>query len=320
MRRVLVLGGTGWLGRAIVRDLIAEGAEVTCLARGDSGAVPNGARLVRVDRRTTGAYDEVRGDWDEVIELAYASDLVETALEALAHTAAHWTLVSSVSVYARNDEPGADESATLVEPSDVSEYADAKVAGERATAAQLGPRLLIVRPGLIVGPGDTSDRFGYWPARFGRSGPVLVPTTRDRFVQVIDVVDLAAWIARAAHAERVGIVNAVGDALPMADFFRIVAEITEFDGESVEVEDDVLLARGVRYWAGPRSLPLWLPLSDAAFAQRSGRAFRNAGGRVRPWKDTVTDVLADERFRGMDRQRRSGLTPREEKEVLLSLR
>ncbi|ROP66502.1 NAD-dependent epimerase/dehydratase family protein [Curtobacterium sp. ZW137] len=318
--RALVLGGTGWLGRAVVKDLLAAGADVTCLARGESGDAPEGARLVRADRRAAGAYGPVHGEWDEVIELSYEPDLVEPALNVLADGAAHWTLVSTVSVYAQNDEPGADEWASLVEPMNMTEYADAKVAAERSSAARLGSRLLIGRPGLIVGPGDPSDRFGYWPARLSRSGPTLVPTTSGRFVQVVDVADLAAWIGQAGRAGHTGLVNAVGKAVAMGDFFRRVADVAGHDGELVEVEDETLLAEDVRYWAGPRSLPLWLPLSDAAFAQRSARAFDETGGRTRPLEATVTDVLADERSRGVGRPRRSGLTASEEHAVLLNVR
>lgn len=318
--KTLVLGGTGWLGQAIVRDLVAAGVEVTCLARGESGAVPDGARLMRADRRAADAYESVRGDWDEVIELSSEPELVEPALAELADAAAHWTLVSTVSVYARNDEPGADESATLVEPTDLAEYADAKVAAERSSTARLGSRLLIARPGLIVGPGDPSDRFGYWPARLSRSGPALVPTTAGRFVQVIHVADLAAWLSRAARDLRVGVANAVGDVLPMSTFFERVSAVAHFDGLFEEVEDEVLVAHDVRYWAGPRSLPLWLPLSDAALAQRSARTFQQMGGRVRPLESTVAEVLEDERSRGLDRPRRSGLTTTEERSVMQNVR
>lgn len=315
-RRVLVLGGTGWLGRTIVDELLVEGADVTCLARGTTGSVPEGARFVQADRSLPGAYEPATGIWDEVIELAHVPELVAPALDALADRAAHWTLVSTVSVYAQNDEPGADESARLVEPKDPSAYADAKVLAERTTRLRLGSRLLIARPGLIVGPGDPSDRFGYWPARLDRGGPVLVPTSAERFVQVIDVADLASWLVRAGRDGFVGTVNAVGAPVPLHDFLRCVAEVTGFDDELVAVEDDVLLAHDVAYWAGPRSLPLWIPVSDAGFAQRSAVAFTDAGGVTRPLRDTVVRVLDDERARGTDRERRAGLTSTEERAVL----
>lgn len=321
MRRVLVLGGTGWLGRTIVDELLAEGADVTCLARGTTGSVPDGARFVQADRALAGAYEPATGHWDEVIELAHAPGLVAPALDALADRAAHWTLVSTVSVYAENDEPGADESARLVEPTEPSAYADAKVLAERTTRLRLGSRLLIARPGLIVGPGDPSDRFGYWPARFDRGGPVLVPTTAaERFVQVIDVADLAAWLVRAGRDGFVGTVNAVGAPIQMQDFFRCVAEVTGFDDELVAAEDDVLLAHDVAYWAGPRSLPLWIPVSEGGFAQRSTLAFAGARGVTRPLRDTVVRMLEDERARGTDRERRAGLTAAAERAVLATVR
>lgn len=320
VRRVLVLGGTGWLGREIVRETVEEGAEVVCLARGESGSVPTGARLVRADRRSPDAYDEVLHDWDEVVELAYEPELVTPALDALADHAAHWTLVSTVSVYERNDEPGADESAGVVTPRNLSEYPDAKVAAERATSDRLGSRLSIARPGLIVGPGDPTDRFGYWPARFSRTGPVLVPNTAGRFVQAIDVADLAAWIRESGRSGLGGVVNAVGEIHEMEDFLQAAAAVAGFDGELVAVEDDVLVANGVQYWAGPKSIPLWLPLSDAGFAQRSGSLFLESGGRVRPLRETLSRVLDDERARGVDRPRRSGLTMLEEDAVLRAAR
>ncbi|MGU3409442.1 NAD-dependent epimerase/dehydratase family protein [Microbacterium sp. M1A1_1b] len=313
MADVLILGGTGWLGRHIAAQSLADGDDVTCLARGTSGAVPDGARLVRADRRDPDAYDRVRRPWDRVVEIASDPGLVAGALDALADHAGHWTLVSTISVSADDDRPGADESAPLVEPSDLSQYADAKVAAERATAERLGDRLLIARPGLIVGPGDPSDRFGYWPARLSQPGPVLIPTPTDRFVQTVDVRDLAAWIAR---TDATGPVNVVGDAVPMDAFFREAVAVAGFTGELLPLEDEALFEHDVRYWAGPRSLPLWLPRSASGFARRSNSAFRQSGGTTRPLRTTLRDVLTDEQARGVTRPRRSGLTLAEEAAVL----
>ena len=194
MTRTLILGGTAWLGREIAEQLTVHGQDVTCLARGVSGAVTRGVTFVRSDRRSPGAYDLVAGEaWDEIIELSYDADLVAGAPEALAGSTAHWTLVASVSVYASNAEPGADEDAILVEPSNLDDYAHAKVAAERTTAAAVGDRLLIARPGLIVGPGDLSDRFSYWVSTLAVAPEeaVLVPNAENRYVQFIDVRDLA---------------------------------------------------------------------------------------------------------------------------------
>lgn len=316
MTRVLILGGTGWLGRELAAAALERGADVTCVARGASGTVPAGAALVVADRRHPDAYSELAGDWDAVIELSFEPDFVAHAVAELGPHAAHWTLVSTVSVYAADDEPGADESAALVEPSDLSQYPDAKVAAERETAASLGDRLLIARPGLIVGPGDPSDRFGYWPARLHRGGATIVPAMRDRYVQVIDVTDLASWLASAGLAGRTGIVNAVGTPVPMADFFAAARAVAGFDGETIEVTDAALEAHGIQYWAGPRSLPLWLPAHATGFAQRDGSAYRRAGGTHRPLTDTLARVLQDELTRGRDRARRAGLTAADETELL----
>ncbi|MCY7289183.1 MAG: NAD-dependent epimerase/dehydratase family protein [Cryobacterium sp.] len=315
MTRTLILGGTAWLGREIVEQLVATGEEVTCLARGDSGAVPSGVTFVRADRRTPGAYDLMTGTgWDEVIELSYEPDLVTGALEALADTAQHWTLVSSVSVYASNTEPGADEDDVLMEPTDPSDYAHAKVAAERASTEAVGDRLFIARPGLIAGPGDTSDRFSYWVSRLALAShePVLVPDFMGRFVQFIDVRDLAGWLVNAGHQRLIGIYNAVGSERDLSTVLRAAAQVAGYSGELISADDDWLIAHNVNYWAGPRSLPLWLPRSDAALMQRSRSRFLAAGGTERNLEQTLEDVLVDERTRGLGRDRRSGLTRAEE--------
>ncbi|MBC7595088.1 MAG: NAD-dependent epimerase/dehydratase family protein [Kineosporiaceae bacterium] len=322
MTRVLILGGTAWLGREIAEQLAVQGQDVTCLARGESGAVPTGVTFVRSDRRSPGAYDLVAGDaWDDIIELSYDTDLVAGALEALAGSAAHWTLVSSVSVYASNTDPGADEGAILVEPSNLDDYAHAKVAAERATAEAVGDRLLIARPGLIVGPGDMSDRFSYWVSRLAAAPeePVLVPNAEDRYVQFIDVRDLAGWLVSAGQRGLTGIYNAVGSEHKLSTVLLAAARVAGHTGELISAEDDWLTVHNVNYWAGPRSLPLWLPLSDSAFARRSRSRFLAAGGTERNLQQTLEDVLADERTRGLDRERRSGLTQQEQRLLLAEI-
>ncbi len=319
MREVLVLGGTAWVGRAIVDALLAQGDEVTCLARGSSGAVAEGARLVRADRTAPGAYAQVAGQaWDEVVELSYDPELVTGALGALAATAGHWTLISTVSVYASNSEPDADEDAAVLEPVDLADYGQAKVAAERASRGAVGERLLIARPGLIAGPGDGSDRFGYWVARLAlaRSGPVLTLETEGRPVQVIEVGDLARWVASAGRRLVTGTVNATGDQHALPDVLALAAEVAGFSGQLVAAPDAWLVERGVRYWAGPRSLPLWVPAADVAVAQRSNTAFTATGGILSDLRETLARTLDDERARGLDRPRRSGLTRAEELELL----
>ncbi|MFZ3453431.1 NAD-dependent epimerase/dehydratase family protein [Arthrobacter sp. 7Tela_A1] len=319
MRRVLILGGTAWLGREIARQLLDRGDAVTCLARGSSGTPPAGADFIAADRLLPDGYAEVEGQpWDEVIELAYETTLVAGALRALGPTAAHWTLISSVSVYADDSVPGADESAALVESFGAEDYAQAKAAAERLSSQDLGDRLLIIRPGLLAGAGDTSDRFGYWPARFALagSGPVLVPGLDELPVQVLEASDLASWLAVAGVRGLTGVFNATGDSHPLREVLELAADVAGFSGEMISAPEAWLLDRNVRYWSGPRSLPLWLPAADAGFALRSNTAFHAEGGEPAQLSHTLERVLQDERERGLDRPRRSGLSRTEELDLL----
>ncbi|WP_104180725.1 NAD-dependent epimerase/dehydratase family protein [Arthrobacter sp. B0490] len=325
MSRILILGGTAWFGREVATQLVAGGHDVTCLARGTSGPPPHDAGFVAVDRSAPGAYDDVSGvDWDEVVEISWNTDHVAGALEALAARAAHWTLISSCSVYASNGEPGAAEDAALVDVATDGaddDYARAKAACEQASADVLADRLLTVRAGLICGPGDGSDRFGYWVSRcaLAGDGDVLVPTLADRYVQVIDVRDLAAWTIRAGLGGTVGAVNAVGDVHAFGDVLARARSIAGHAGALAEATPEWLVDQGVAYWSGPRSLPLWLPEDFAGFCRRSNAAFRAAGGTLRDLRETLEDTLDDERARGLERDRRAGLTRADELELLTNL-
>lgn len=319
MTDVLILGGTGWLSGRIARRWLDDGARVTCLARGERPA-PDGAVLVRGDRDDTGAYDRLDRDWDEVVDVSSRAWHVRDAVAALGDRAAHWTYISSMSVYADADVHGADESAPLDPPAqdgDGYEYAAQKVAAEGFVHA-LDDRVHIIRPGLIVGPGDPSDRFGYWAAAFDRAGtePVLVPSGDGRFVQVIDVDDLASF---AANTELTGIRNAIGDPRPFDDVLAAFRTAAAHTGPTVVADDEWLEAHGVQPWMGEKSLPLWLPIEWSGFMTRSNAAFRAAGGTQTAVESIITRVLEDERARGLDRPRRAGLTRSEERELLEEL-
>lgn len=324
MTDVLILGGTGWLGGRVAAAWLDAGASVTCLARGARDA-PYGARLVRADRTAPDAYDGVRGrDWDEVIDVSSRAAHVAAAADALREVAHHVTYVSSVSVYARDDEPGADERAALAAPADPTDadadtdyagnYAGQKSAAENAIRAVFPHRAAIVRPGLIVGPGDPTDRFGYWPARFAAAGagPVLVPDAPDARVQVIDVDDLADFLVAVGRARFSGAVNAVGDSVPLAEVLRLARTASDHSGDVVRASPEELRSRDVDYWAGPRSLPLWLPADAPGFATRSNATYRLLGGALRPLAETIARVLDDERARGLERPRAAGLTRADE--------
>lgn len=332
VRNVLVLGGTAWLGGEVARAAAADGARVTCLARGESGSAPDGVRWVAADRREAGAYEQVRGErWDEVLDVSWQPGLVRSALTALADRAAHWTYVSSISVYARDDEPGADESAATHEPLAGDEaspetYGPAKAACELACTDAVGDRLLVARVGLIGGPGDRSDRFGYWPARFALAsergdGPVLVPDVAAQSSQTVDVRDLASWLVDSGRRRTVGTLNVVGERTPLGEVLALAKDAAGYRGEVVTAGQDWLREQGVDYWMGPDSLPLWLYGAEyAGFSARSDAAAVAAGLVRRPPAETVADTLAWERELGLDRDRRAGLSRERELNLIASLR
>ena len=325
MTEILVLGGTGWLGRQIVEHALAAGHPVTCLARAVTGDVPTGVEFVQADRENPEAYARLRGRrWDLVVEVSWQPGWVRDALNALAGRARQWIYVSSSSVYARADTPGADETAELLAPleaavADRSVYGAAKSACEAASWAALGDRLLIARPGLIGGPGDPSDRTTYWPARFALAAHerLLVPATAG-FSQVIDVRDLASWLLTAGKAGVSGAINAVGESVPLLDALAVASDVAGFDGEAVPAEEGWLQDRNVSYWAGPRSLPLWLPSTEefTGYSRRSDLAFTQSGGTRRPLRETLFDTLEAERMRGLDRPIKAGLVRSEEVELI----
>lgn len=332
MAKILVLGGTSWLGGTVAASAVAQGHEVTCLARGQSGAVPTGARLVTGDRDDAGAYAALpRSEtWDLVVDVARQPGHVRGAVKALSDRAEHWTFVSSGSVYASHDAPQADESAALLpalaaDTAAPEEYGEAKVACEQAVVHARGPGALIVRPGLIVGHGDLSERFGYWPARFALAvedeAPVLVPARRDRPVQWIDAADLAGWILVAGLSGVTGVYDAVGARTPLGAVLDTAARVAGFSGRVLAASDDDLRAAGVEEFMGPRSLPLWLADPDwQGFQDRSGARAADKGLRQRPLADTMADALSWERLLGLGRSRtRAGLDRAEELSIISEL-
>lgn len=331
--RLLVLGGTSWLGGAVAEAALAGGDEVTCLARGVSGEVPAGAELVVADRWTPDAYAGLVGRrWDAAVEVSWQPTLVRDAVSALRDQVDHWVYVSSVSVY-YGAVPGAgdEEDATLDPLADSGRtpvtgdaYGEAKVACELALHDLLDDaRLLVARAGLIVGYGDRSDRFGYWPGRFaaGTSRPdVLVPPLATP-VQGVDVADLAPWLVSVGRARLAGTIDVVGPRHTLADVVHTSQGLAGVaDLRTHEVDEDWLIAAGVRPWAGPGSLPLWLPRDARGVASRRGDRARAAGLTHSTLAETTERSLRWEIEQGLERPRRAGLTPARETELLDRLR
>jgi 2'-hydroxyisoflavone reductase len=319
--RLLVLGGTVFLSRAIAADAVARGHDVTCAARGSSGSVPDGARHVPLDRSAPD-WSVLDGEWDAVVDVARTPSWVADALDHLADRIPHWTFVSTISVYADQSTPGGSQDtlpllppATEDLPEDSPEsYGSNKVACEQdvQTRAQ---EWLVVRPGLIIGPDDPSGRFSYWPERLAEGGDVLAPESPDRDTQAIDVRDLAAWIVSGAERRLTGVYDATGPVTRLGDLVdEVVASVAERATHVVWATAEFLLERGVNYWSGPRSLPLWLPEDSRGMTSHDVSAAVAAGLTTRPIGETAADTLAW--LRSEPGPRCTGLTRAEEQDLL----
>ncbi|WP_086820278.1 NAD-dependent epimerase/dehydratase family protein [Allokutzneria sp. NRRL B-24872] len=327
--RVLVLGGTKFLSKAVATELVRRGHDVLCAARGASGEVPAGAKLIRVDRNDPEGFAPLAGErFDSVIDVATMSlTWVDEALEALAANAGHWTFVSSISVYADHGPLGQDTSAKTLEPlletteartpaDNPAAYGRIKVASENRVLDVLGERAFIPRPGLITGQEDWSDRFGYWPARFYQGGRAVVPDSPEQPAQYVDVLDLANWLVDASEQRLGGVFDAIGPITPLPEMIAEIAEVAGQDIELVPLAESKLAEAGVNPWAGARSLPLWVPGNHGMLAHDPKPA-ADAGLRHRSLGDATRAALENELSLGLERERRSGLTHEEEAELLL---
>ena len=325
MSSVLVLGGTSWVGGQIAQEAVARGHDVTCLARGESGDAPAGVTFVQADRSAHDAYDGVRDQrWDLVVDVSRQPDQVRSAIQALGSTTTHWTLVSTGSVYADQSGPLTEDSPVL-DPIDgdvagPEQYGEGKVACEQAVR-QLH-RHLIVRAGLIGGPGDRSDRLGHYVARFALAGdgPVLVPAVADQPMQVVDVRDLARWIVTSAEGGATGTVHGAGEPTTVGALLALSAEVAGFTGDQLIAGESWLREHVVEEWMGPRSLPLWLPASHHGMGLMDDTRALAYGLERRSLRATLEDTLEDERARGLDRERRAGLSRADELELIDELR
>jgi 2'-hydroxyisoflavone reductase len=298
--KILVLGGTKFLGRAAVEAAFERGHEVTLFNRGETNPAlfPDVEKLRgdRTDPRTRSVLDGRR--WDGVIDTSgYFPGVVRRSAEALSD-AGRYVFVSSVSVYA-DFSAGPDEDsprAELAEGQPVDEmlpdyenYGPLKALSEDVVWDVFGDRATIVRPGLIVGPHDPTGRFTYWPHRVARGGELVVPAPPERTVQFVDARDLGVWLVELLERDGSGAFNATRSRVSWAELLDTCAAVTGSDAEPVWIPDEFLLEQEVGEWM---ELPMWLADPDWVGMNQADVARAEAAGLVhRPLEDTIRGTL-----------------------------
>lgn len=325
-KRILILGGTGFLGPAIVEAARPRGHVLTLFNRGKTrpDLFPDVEKL-RGDR--DGKLDALRGRrWDAVVDTSgYVPRVVRMSAELLAPSVSQYVFISSISVYRDDLPPGSDEGAPLATtPDPASEevkehYGALKALCEAAAEKAMPGRTAVVRPGLIVGPGDPTDRFTYWPARLARGGDVLAPGDGKDSAQVIDVRDLAAWLVALVERDDHGTYNATGPKEPMTmkAMLEGVREGVRSTANLVWIPWPFLKEKDVQPWM---EMPAWIPAGKegAGIAAVSNARAVGKGLVFRPVAETARDTLAWWRRQPEERRAktRAGLAPEKEQAVL----
>ncbi|NVJ01502.1 SDR family oxidoreductase [Myxococcus sp. AM009] len=328
--RLLILGGTAFLGPALVEFARSRGHTVTLFNRGKTnpGLFPDVEKLAgdRDPNKGAGLKALEGREWDAVVDTSgYVPRVVRASAELLAPHVQHYTFVSSISVYKDLSRQGLDETAAVATMEDPANeevdkhYGALKALCEQAAEAALPGRVLNVRPGLIVGPDDSSDRFTYWPLRVARGGEVLAPGDGQDPLQFIDVHDLAAFVIRSVERRVTGIFNATGPSqeLLMRDFLEANKTALGSDARFTWVDADFLTKHTVEAWS---DMPAWMPRNgeEGGIGKVSIAKALAAGLTFRPATETIRETLAWFKTLPPERQAkpRSGLSAEREKEVL----
>lgn len=327
--KLLILGGTIFLGRHLVTAAQASGHEVTLFNRGKHNPdLFPGVEKLRGDRTVESDLDAAFAGrtWDAVIDTCgYVPRVVGLSAARLADKAQTYCFISSVSVYPDMATPGLTESApvgTLDDPTaeDVTgeTYGPLKALCEQAVERAFPNRALVLRPGLIVGPHDPSDRFTYWPHRISKGGGVLTPDRWEMPAQVIDGRDLAQWTICLLEQKATGTFNAVGPDYPLTlgDILMACQAAAQNDARLVRVPEAFLASHNVSGWS---ELPVWIPASEngdglgsVSYAKAVGH-----GLTFRPLETIIADTLAwDTERTPSEPSWRNTLTPKKEAEVL----
>lgn len=322
--RILVIGGTRFLGRHFVSIARECGHEVTLFNRGRTNPELH-AGIERITGDRDGGLGVLAGrTWDAVVDPAgYFPRIVGASARALRGAAQRYLFVSSISVYAEPIPVGADEDAPVARIADPAieaitgeTYGALKALCEEVVREAWGDRALIVRPGLIIGPDDTTDRFPYWPRRLSRGGEVLAPGSPDAPTQMIDVRDLAGWMVRLVENGVGGTFNGTGPAEPLTlgGCLERVRAAVGVESKLTWVDEEFLKAHDVQPWL---HMPLWLHAAEQSLDTVSIARALAAGLTFRPLQDTARDTLAWERALVTDSRPASPtLTPEREVEVL----
>ena len=337
--RLLILGGTGFTGPTQVEYALARGHHVTLFNRGRrTREWPGEVVELTGDRNSGDLAALAEGRWDVCIDNPTTLPFwVRDAGRMLQSRVDHYVFISTLSVYAGNADPDADEDAALApyrgaDPmaetgdtlrADMSLYGPLKARSEQEARRWFGERCTVIRPGLIVGPGDETDRFTYWPARLDRGGDVVAPGDGGDPVQFIDARDLAEWTVRMAEARHAGTFNATGPAQPldMAGMLAAIAAITDAQPRLHWLPADFLREQGIGPWM---QMPVWVPGEggSAGFARRSIARALAAGLTFRPLRQTASETLAW--FRQLPAERRAnlraGISSEREAELLAAWR
>lgn len=321
--RILVLGGTRFVGKHLVEAARARGHAVTLFHRGQTrpGLFPDVETRFGDREKDLALLDGET--WDAVIDTcAYVPRVARMAAERLKDAVSRYVFISSISVYGTEVPSGADETAPVLplenpesEVVDGKTYGPLKACCEAVLEAIMPGRVLTIRPGIIVGPDDPTDRFTYWPIRIKQGGEVLAPGDPEQPIQVIDGRDLAAWIIRLIEAGTTGIFNATGPASPlsMRRFLETCQKALDAEGSLTWVSEEFLLARDVTPYA---EVPLWIPRASAGFHAISSRKAQEAGLTYRSLTETIRDTVAWRE--SLAEPLKVGLNPERERELLSS--
>ncbi|MCA9750771.1 MAG: NAD-dependent epimerase/dehydratase family protein [Gemmatimonadetes bacterium] len=341
--KILILGGTQFIGIHLVAAARARGHEVTVFNRGTTPLVDaDGIEQITGDRHRD--LDRLAGRrWDAVVDTCgYVPSSLESSTAALADAVDRYVFISSISVYADFSTHGMDETAPLATLSAESlEKAEAVDRSGRVTGSEYGgaygalkvrcedvvrsafpERALVVRPGLVAGSHDPTERFTYWVVRVARGGEILAPGRPERLIQYIDAADLADWTIQSAERRATGIYNVTGPAtdLTMAAFLEECRQVAAGDATFTWVPDAFLRQHEVKSWT---EMPLWIPETETGHSGLMHIDCRKAfasGLRPRPVRRTIEDVLAWANGPGADRKRKNGLAEDRELELLRAWR